>query len=144
MFKKGKYNAYRRRHYNLSESSRKEYVRQMEKIEQYINSSREWSISTMLDSAYRDYGIYMVRLSNHSADNQYHDLHSGELIVNIKSSKLNFINKIENEVDEILSYVDMLDLSKYRFINVVNGKLNCFYKGFKTKKDVVDMRGAEQ
>ena len=77
-------------------------------------------ISSHLDSAYKNYDYYQVRLSNHSADNQYHDIYEGYLIVNIKASKQDFVWLIENYLDHLLSYIDTLDLSKYRFINVTN------------------------
>ena len=71
------------------------------------------------------------------ADNQYHDLENGRLIVNIKASKLDFVPFIESgKVAEIVEKINKLDLTKYRFINVINGNLNCYIKGFKTKKEV--------
>lgn len=68
----------------------------------------------MKDSAYQNYDKYQIRLSNHSADNKYHDLENGFLIVNIKSSKLNFINIIENHLNKIIEKIENLELSKYR------------------------------
>lgn len=106
-----------------------------------------WSISSHLDSAYKNYDYYQVRLSNHSADNQYHDIHNGYLIINIKASKQDFVNLIENYLSDLLSYLDTLDLSLYRFINVTNkGKrITCYYKNFKSKKDVFDkLQGYER
>ena len=100
-----------------------------------------WSISSHLDSAYKNYDYYQVRLSNHSADNQYHDIYEGYLIVNIKASKLDFVKIIEHRLSGILAKIDTLDLSPYRFINVTNNgrRLTCYYKGFKTKKDVIEV-----
>lgn len=131
-----RYNAYRKRSFNLSRNKRKEYAEQMQEIEEYFDNS-DWDISTQLDSCYKEYESYRVRISNHSADNQYHDIYDdSSLLINIKASKLNFIDIIENDIDHILSIINKLDLEKYRFINVVNGNINCFYKKYKTKKDV--------
>ena len=100
-----------------------------------------WSISSHLDSAYKNYDYYQVRLSNHSADNQYHDIHEGYLIVNIKASKQDFVEIIEQRLSGILAKADSLDLSLYRFINVTNrgSRMTCYYRGFKTKKDVYEV-----
>ena len=71
------------------------------------------------------------------ADNQYHDLFDTEnsyLLVNIQASKLHFKDVIDNELSNILKTIHQLDLSKYRFINVSKQNINCFYKGYKTKK----------
>lgn len=111
----------------------------MDELEQAFEKLDGWYLSSMKDSAYKDFGNYEVRLSNHSADNQYHNLEKGKLIVNIKASKLNFIDIIENHLDKIIEKVESLDLDKYRFINATNLEhdIKCFYKGYKTKKDVI-------
>ena len=137
-FGKGKYNSYRKRTYNVSDAKRREYAAQMDEIKDYFDQKKDWSISVNLDSCYKHYPEFEIRISNHSADNQYHDLHDGYLIVNIKGSKLNFENIIENEVDEIVDYLKTIDLSKYRFVNVTNEKISLYFKGFKTKKDVIE------
>ena len=49
---------------------------------------------------------------------------------------LDEINAQLNKVAEIVEKINKLDLTKYRFINVINGNLNCYIKGFKTKKEV--------
>jgi len=41
-----------------------------------------------------------------------------------------------NGLYDVLPKIKKLNLSKYRFINVVNNKINCYVKGLKTKKDV--------
>ena len=99
-----------------------------------------WELSSMKDSAYKDFGKYEVRLSNHSADNQYHDLENGHLIVNIKASKLNFVDIIENHLQKIIEKIETLDLEQYRFINATNleNNIKCYYKGYKSKKDVIE------
>lgn len=135
-FGKRKYNAYRKRSFSMSDTKRKEYAEAMDKLEDDIYSLDGWFLSKMKDSCYRSYDNYKVRLSNHSADNRYHDLENGELIVNIKASKLDFADIIKNKIETILAKVDKLDVSEFRFINVtgVNGNINCYYKGYKTKK----------
>ena len=133
------YNTYRKRSFNRSDKQRREYAQAMDELEQAFEKLDGWYLSSMKDSAYKDFGNYEVRLSNHSADNQYHNLEKGKLIVNIKASKLNFIDIIENRLDKIIEKVESLDLDKYRFINATNLEhdIKCFYKGYKTKKDVI-------
>lgn len=139
-FGTNRYNAYRKRSFNMSDSKRKEYAQAMDELEQAFDELDDWILSSMMDSAYKNFDNYEVRLSNHSADNQYHDLENGRLIVNVRASKLNFLSVIQSQLDEILAKVDKLPLSDYRFINVnlANKSISCFYKGYKTKKDVID------
>ena len=139
-FGKNRYNAYRKRSFNMSDSKRKEYAQAMDELEQAFDEVDGWILSSKMDSAYKNFDNYEVRLSNHSADNQYHDLENGRLIVNVRASKLNFLSVIQSQLDEILAKVDKLPLSDYRFINVnlANKSISCFYKGYKTKKDVID------
>ena len=140
---KSRYNAYRKRSFNRSDTQRREYAQAMENLSQAFDelSQYGWSISSHLDSAYKNYDYYQVRLSNHSADNQYHDIHEGYLIVSVKASKQDFVEIIEHKLSGILSKVDALGLSLYRFINVTNNgsRLTCYYKGYKTKKDVIEV-----
>lgn len=138
-FGKSKYNSYRKRSFNRSDKQRREYAKQMNNLEEAFELLDGWCLSSMKDSAYKNYDNYQVRLSNHSADNKYHDLKNGYLIINIKSSKLNFINIIENHLNSILEKIDTLDLNKYRFINATNldKDIKCYLKGYKTKKDVI-------
>ncbi|HHH4983921.1 TPA: hypothetical protein ACP0O4_001672 [Streptococcus pyogenes] len=137
---KKKYNAYRKRNFSISDNQRKGYAEQMKELEEKFYDLPGWFLSSMKDSAYKSFKNYEVRLSNHSADNKYHDLENGKLLVNIKCSKLSFIDVIEHTLTKILSVIDEQDLGKYRFINVnlTTSKINCFYKGYKTKKDTVD------
>lgn len=130
------YNSYRHRHYNISKTKARNYAQEMEDLEQQFNQLADWSLSSMKDSAYKYFGDFEIRLSNHNANNQYHDLENGTLLINVKLSKLHFIEFIENELDSLLKKLNNIELTKYRFINVVDTHINCFYKEFKTKKDV--------
>ena len=138
-FGKSRYNAYRKRSFNRSDKQRREYAQTMEELENAFDNLDGWHLSNMMDSAYKNFDNYQVRLSNHSADNKYHDLENGYLIVNVKASKLNFVDIIENKLDKILEKVDKLALDKYRFINATNLEhdIKCYLKGYKTKKEVV-------
>ncbi|MFM1621752.1 anti-CRISPR protein AcrIIA5 [Streptococcus mutans] len=138
-FGKRRYNSYRKRSFNRSDKQRREYAQAMEELEQTFENLEGWNLSSMKDSAYKNYDKYEVRLSNHSADNQYHNLQDGKLIINIKASKMNFVWIIENKLDAILEKVNKLDLSKYRFINAtsLDHDIKCYYKNYKTKKDVI-------
>lgn len=142
MFNRGRYNSYRKRSFSLSDTKRKKYAEDMNLIKDYFDDSPSWSASYHLDSVYRYYERFQLRLSNHSADNKYHDLNNSErLLVNIKCSKLEFINTIENNVESIVKFINTLELDKYRFINIVGFNVNCYLKGYKTKKENYDWRG---
>ena len=136
---KSRYNSYRKRSFNRSNKQRREYAQEMDRLEKAFENLDGWYLSSMKDSAYKDFGKYEIRLSNHSADNKYHDLENGRLIVNVKASKLNFVDIIENKLDKIIEKIDTLDLDKYRFINAtkLERDIKGYYKGFKTKKDVI-------
>ena len=138
------YNRYRHRHYNISKTKARNYAQEMEDLEQQFDQLADWSLSSMKDSAYKYFGDFEIRLSNHSANNQYHDLENGTLLINVKLSKLHFIEFIENELDSLLKKLNDIELTKYRFINVVDTHINCFYKEFKTKKDVFTYDRKEQ
>lgn len=132
-----KYNSYRKRVYTYSKTKRREYAEKMEALEENFDNLNGWSLSTMKDSAYKTMDNYTIRLSNHSANNQYHDIFdSNKLLVNIKASKLDFIDVINNKLSDVLNIIDTLDLSNYRFVNVLNGRIDCYLKDYKTKKDV--------
>jgi orf140a gp len=137
---KSRYNAYRKRSYSRSDTQRRKYAQAMDELEQSFDDLEGWELSSMKDSAYKDFGKYEVRLSNHSADNQYHDLENGKLLVNIKASKLNFVDIIENHLQKIIEKIETLDLEQYRFINATNleNNIKCYYKGYKSKKDVIE------
>ncbi|MTB42489.1 hypothetical protein GKS22_01910 [Streptococcus uberis] len=138
---KRKYNSYRKRSFTMSDTKRREYAQAMEKLDEEIEKL-DWSLSSKKDSCYKWFDNYKVRLSNHSADNKYHDLEEGFLIVNIKASKLNFANIIQNDLEKILKVIDEQDLTQFRFVNVtgIDGNINFFYKGFKTKKMIISLR----
>lgn len=137
---KSRYNAYRKQSYSRSDTQRRKYAQAMDELEQAFDDLEGWELSSMKDSAYKDFGKYEVRLSNHSADNQYHDLENGKLLVNIKASKLNFVDIIENHLQKIIEKIEKLDLDQYRFINATNleNNIKCYYKGYKSKKDVIE------
>lgn len=137
------YNYYRKRHYNRSKKQNREYAQQMDDLWSTFQEKepyKQWILSTRMDSAYfydHDNEI-KIRLSNHSADNQYHDLHDTEnqyLLINVQSSKLDFVKTIDEKVPMILSKIEQLDLDRYRFINVTKDKIHCYYKNYKTKRD---------
>ena len=132
---KSRYNSYRKRTYNLTDNQRRNYANEMKNLEEYLQDS-EWSYSPSLDSCYKNFENFELRLSNHSADNQYHNIiDSKYLLVNVKCSKLDFKKYIEKRVSKILHLLSTLDLSKYRFVNIVGNNVNCYVKGYKTKKE---------
>lgn len=132
------YNRYRHRSYNISKSKAKDYAEEMESLQNgFLNLQKEdWKLSMNMDSCYKKFDNFELRISNHSADNQYHDLNGDDLIVNVKKSKLEFASFIKNDLDNLLSRLNELDLKKYRFVNINGNRINCFLKGFKTKKEV--------
>ena len=134
-----KYNAYRHRYYNVSKSKARKYAASMNELSNYFDNS-DWDISAPLDSCYKNFGNYEIRISNHSAE-YVHDL-SGKtgLLVNIKGSKLDFIDIINNKVPIVIKFLNKLPLNKYRFINIFYNNVNCYYKGFKTKKDIFQIK----
>lgn len=137
LFNRGRYNSYRKRSFSLSDTKRKEYAQNMNEIKEYFADNPSWSISCHLDSAYRYYERFQLRLSNHSADNMYHDLKNSErLLVNVKCSKLDFVSIIENKIESIVQFIETLEIEKYRFINIIDNKANCYLRNYKTKKDV--------
>ena len=69
----------------------------------------------------------------------YHDLNNSErLLVNVKCSKLDFISIIENKIESIVQFIETLEIEKYRFINIIDNKANCYLRNYKTKKDVFE------
>ena len=134
------YNYYRKRHYHLSDSKKRQYSQQMRELESYFDSLEDWSISTHLDSAYKIYPKFNLRLSNHSADNEYHNLIDAKRItINVKCSTLDFATIIENKVESIVQFIETLEIERYRFINIVDGRVNCYIKNYKTKKEVFEI-----
>lgn len=135
---KSRYNTYRKRSYNLSDNERRRYAQEMQDLEAYLQTT-EFQYSSTLDSIYKNYDNYTIRLSNHSADNQYHDLHNDKLLVNVKCSKLNYKKEIEIRLPLIINKLETLDLEEFRFINIVSNNINCYYKNYKTKKIVYSL-----
>jgi len=130
-----KYNKYRKRLYNLTDRQRRLYAQDMQDLENYLQST-DYSYSSSLDSIYKNFPNFELRLSNHSADNQYHDIYtSSTLLVNVRCSKLAYREYIEKKVPAILNLLKTLDLSKYRYINIINEQVNCYLKDYKTKKE---------
>ena len=135
-----RYNPYRNRRYAQSDTQRRNYAQVMNDLETEFAQLPDWIISSALDSCYKQYDQFRLRLSNHSADNPYHDLQNGQLLVNYKASKLQFLTLIKSgEIDEVAQKINKLDLANYRFINIVNSKANCYYKNYKTKKDIFEL-----
>lgn len=131
------YNSYRHRRYNISKTKARNYAQQMDNLENIFDKEYpEWQLSMMKDSCYRDYGKFEIRISNHSAEYK-HDIMDGYLIVNIKGSKLDFPKIIDNIVPKVLNRLKRINLNNYRFVNVINSRIDLFYKEFKTKKDSI-------
>ena len=135
---KSRYNTYRKRSYNLSDNERRRYAQEMQELEAYLQTI-EFQYSSTLDSVYKNYDNYTIRLSNHSANNQYHDLYNDKLLVNVKCSKLNYKKEIELRLPLIIKKLEALDLKEFRFINIVSNNINCYYKNYKTKKIVYNL-----
>ena len=135
---KSRYNSYRKRSYNLSDNERRKYAQEMKNLEAYLQTT-EFQYSSTLDSIYKNYDNYIIRLSNHSANNQYHDLYNDKLLVNVKCSKLNYKKEIEIRLPLIIKKLEALDLEEFRFINIVSNNINCYYKNYKTKKIVYNL-----
>jgi len=134
------YNRYRKRHYNISKTKARDYAESMNDLFEAFNTQyKDWEISTMGDSCYKALTSNIeIRISNHSADNQYHDLHKeGRLLINIKGSKLDFTRIIDTKVPQVLALLNKVNLEPYRFINVVGNRVHLFYRGYKTKKDTL-------
>ena len=135
---KSRYNSYRKRSYNLSDNECRKYAQEMKNLEAYLQTT-EFQYSSTLDSIYKNYDNYIIRLSNHSANNQYHDLYNDKLLVNVKCSKLNYKKEIEIRLPLIIKKLEALDLEEFRFINIVSNNINCYYKNYKTKKIVYNL-----
>lgn len=131
------YNAYRKRHYNLSSNQKKQYALEMQELENYLSNS-DYSYSTHLDSVYKELDDCTIRLSNHKPTSNYHDLsdNTSRPIVDIRKSKKDFISFLENEMENLIAIISYLDLTYYRYIKVKpeSKTLVCYFKGYKTKK----------
>lgn len=131
------YNAYRKRYYNLSSNQKKKYAMEMQELENYLSNS-DYSYSTHLDSVYKELDDCTIRLSNHKPTSDYHDLsdNTSRPIVDIRKSKKDLINFLENEMENLITIISYLDLTYYRYIKVKpeSKTLICYFKGYKTKK----------
>lgn len=131
------YNAYRKRHYNLSSNQKKQYALEMQELENYLANS-DYSYSTHLDSVYKELDDCTIRLSNHKPTSDYNDLsdNTSRPIVDIRKSKKDFISFLENEMENLITIISYLDLTYYRYIKVKpeSKTLVCYFKGYKTKK----------
>lgn len=131
------YNSYRKRHYNLSSNQKKKYAQEMNELETYLEQSL-YSYSAHLDSVYKELEDCTIRLSNHKPTNNYHDLSDNTTrpIVDIRKSKKDFIDFLENEMENLITILSYLDLTYYRYIKVkpASKTLVCYLKGYKTKK----------
>lgn len=137
-----RWNSYHKRYYTISDSKARKYAQAMEELETtFQNDYPDWDLSDRKDSCYHWVSDdIQLRISNHSANNQYHNLDGDYfLLVNIKGSKLDFPKIIEERVPHVIEFLQMLDVGKYRFINIIGDKVNAFYKGYKTKKDVFEL-----
>ena len=130
------YNRYRHRNYNLTRSQARKYAQSMADMSEEFDKMPDWSLSSRQDSCYKMYDKYELRISNHSAAYAHNLDTSYLLLVNVKKPKLEFINFIKENLSTLIDKIDTLDLAKYRYINVVNNQITCFYKGYKTKKDI--------
>ncbi|GET05386.1 hypothetical protein SY212_04160 [Ligilactobacillus agilis] len=136
------YNYYRKRNYNLSKSKARAYAQSMDDLgNEFASKYQDWGLSTMKDSCYKMItDTVEIRISNHSANNQYHNIYDDKvLLVNIKGSKLDFPTIIEKKVPKVEKVLDGLELTNYRFINVVGDKVNAYIKGYKTKKEIFEL-----
>lgn len=131
------YNKYRHHNFNLSKTQAKEYAQNMDIIRSWFNSHSNWIISQHLDSCYKNTKKFTIRLSNHSPNNQYHDLYnSKKLIINITLKKSEFIKFIETNLQKYIDQLLKEDLTAYRFINInpKSKKITYYLKDYKTKK----------
>lgn len=138
------YNRYRKRNYNLSKSKARAYAQAMDNLErEFADNYQDWGLSAMKDSCYKMLSNTVeIRISNHSADNQYHDIYNSEiLLVNIKGSKLDFTSIINEKVPKVVNFLNNLELNNYRFINIVGNNVNAYLKGYKTKKEIFVIKG---
>jgi hypothetical protein len=131
------YNAYRKRHYNLSSNQKKKYAQDMDELETYLEQS-PYTYSSHLDSVYKELENCTIRLSNHKPTSDYHDLSDTVTrpVVDIRKSKKDFITFLENEMEHLITILSYLDLTYYRYIQVkpASKTLVCYLKGYKTKK----------
>lgn len=115
---------------NISKTSAYRHIDALAKI--FKKKYPEWQLSINKNSCWRSYKSFLIEISNSSAD--YRHRQNYGLVVYIKGSKLDFSKIIDNTVPKILKRLQDINLTKYRFINVINDRIDLYYKGFKTKK----------
>lgn len=115
---------------NISKTSAYRHIDALAKI--FKKKYPEWQLSIRKNSCWHSYESFLVEISNSSAN--YRRRQDYGLVVYINGSKLDFPNIIDNVVPKILKRLQDVDLTKYRFINVINDRIDLYYKGFKTKK----------
>lgn len=115
---------------NISKTSAYRHIDVLAKI--FKKKYPEWQLSIRKNSCWHSYESFLVEISNSSAN--YRRRQDYGLVVYINGSKLDFPNIIDNVVPKILKRLQDVDLTKYRFINVINDRIDLYYKGFKTKK----------
>lgn len=115
---------------NISKTSAYRHIDVLVKI--FKKKYPEWQLSIRKNSCWHSYESFLVEISNSSAN--YRRRQDYGLVVYINGSKLDFPNIIDNVVPKILKRLQDVDLTKYRFINVINDRIDLYYKGFKTKK----------
>lgn len=115
-----------------------------QKLIDYFEKS-DWQLSFKHNSCYKNFDNFEMRISNHSAETKHHDLSDNSfLLINIESSRYAFIKVIENFVPKVLNQLEQIDLKKYRFINITRNRMNCFLKGYKTKKEVIKITSQKE
>lgn len=115
---------------NLSKTSAYRHIDALAKI--FKKKYPKWCLSIRKNSCWCDYGEFLITISNRSANYRFQQ--SDYLEVYINGSKLDFPKIIDNIVPKVLKRLQNVDLTKYRFINVINDRIDLYYKGFKTKK----------
>lgn len=84
------YNYYRKRSYNLSKSKARAYAKSMDDLgNKFASKYQDWCLSTMKDSCYKMVADTVeIRISNHSANNQYHNIYNDKvLLVKFRETK---------------------------------------------------------
>lgn len=124
---------------NISKTSAYRHIDALAKI--FKKKYPEWQLSIRKNSCWRSYKDFLIKISNQSANYRFQQ--SDYLEVYINSSKLDFPKIIDNIVPKVLKRLQNIDLTEYRFINVINGRIDLYYKNFKTKKVSISINGTE-
>lgn len=122
----------------MSNTSKTSAYRHMDDfVKDFKKKYPEWTLAFDQHACWHD-GII---ISNQSANYRFRQ--SDYLEIYINSSKLDFPKIIDNVVPKVLKRLQDVDLTKYRFINVINSRIDLYYKNFKTKKDSISINGTE-